>query len=192
MTRIVFDKSGVINSISEDDDTACVATLQNVSDPTEQDKEAWANLQAEIIREFKAGAIIGENWGANGAWIDVDFMGNKRTFRIPEDAISEQHKNKQIKKIENEIQLGATSGNNWNIVGRQVEVDGEFKFPLQVDIPRINDDRIAKYLHAHNVHLGQQEIRKLRAQLSSLSDVDAKNKLKQIIIEWKRGHSFNF
>lgn len=97
-----------------------------------------------------------------------------------------------MKKIENEIKLGATSGKNWSIVDRQVEVEGEFTFPLQVDIPRINDDRIAKYLHAHNVHFGQQEIRKLRAQLFDLSDVDAKNKLKEIIIEWKCNHNSKF
>jgi len=83
MTRIVIDKSGVINSIYEDDDEACVLTLKNVGEPTESEKEAWTSLQAEIVREFKAGAITGENWCTNGTWIDVDFLGNKRTFRIP-------------------------------------------------------------------------------------------------------------
>jgi len=93
-----------------------------------------------------------------------------------------------------EISQGATSGKTWILQDTGFVYVGDFpggEFEYNLPLPRINDERIRKFLKAHGLELSNSVIWSLRQQVFGLADAEVKLKLKEFILARKRGGAAN-
>ncbi len=94
-------------------------------------------------------------------------------------------KNTQERILE-EIRKGATSGDAWVLSNRWVELSDGRAFLLKENLPEINDDRIRKYMKSHKLNPSTKTIQEIRKNVFLLGECDAKNKIKEIIIFYRK------
>ena len=94
-------------------------------------------------------------------------------------------KNTQERILE-KIREGATSGDDWVLNNRWVELSYRRAFLLKENLPAINDDRIRKFMNSHGLNPSNKTIQKIRKNVFLLGECDAKNKIKEIIIYYRK------
>lgn len=89
-------------------------------------------------------------------------------------------------RILEEVRQGATSAEIWKLNNGWIEVRGGRQFHLKESLPEINDDRIRKYLQSHGVSVEADVVRSIRREVFSLSANQAKQKLKSLILNFRK------
>ncbi|KZZ14537.1 hypothetical protein A3750_14280 [Oleiphilus sp. HI0079] len=113
---------------------------------------------------------------------------NTERFNQVAGYLSDEQKKKwnlQKSSILDQIKDGKTFGDDWSLNGAWVDLPGKRMFKVPDDLLRINEERVKAFLRAHKVHLTKSEIKDLTGMVFSMSDDEAKSRLKAIIIKYR-------